>query len=304
MPSITDIHWHTEQARKAEEYYLASLTPESSAGDWSEAVKLARTLVRAALNASNNLHNVESALQSSGAHMRVFRHALAPPKSQDQFKHICGQWSKSSEVNATRIRPDIASRCGVILRSWWDRKLTAWVESDRDPTTLEKRAFESSVVALIASQEVATETRKRLAAAQESQVVELLLANGWTKLPASPIDVRAALPAKHFMHRTRFATSTATPQEVDIACGLPETYVLAMECKVTNDHTNSVKRINDVLKKSDSWRSHWGSFIETAAMLQGVIKPNDIRRLLDAGVLVFWSHEVTIFEEWLRARVP
>lgn len=304
MSSIPGIHWHTEQARKAEELYLASLTPATSASDWSEAVKLARALVQAALRASNNLRDVESALRLSGSHMRVFRHALAPPKSQDQFKHICAQWSKSSEVNATKVRSVVAAQCSATLKTWWDRKLTAWVESDRDPSVLEMRAFESSVVALIASQEVATETRKRLAAAQESQVVELLIANGWTKVPASPIEIRAALPAKHFMHKTRFATNTATPQEVDIACGLPDTYVLAMECKVTNDHTNSVKRINDVLKKAESWRSHWGSFIETAAMLQGVIKPNDVRRLLDAGVLVFWSHEMIKFEEWLRVRVP
>ena len=59
-----------------------------------------------------------------------------------------------------------------------------------------------------------------------------------------------------------------------------------------------------VLKKADSWKRHWGSFIETAAMLQGVINPNDVIRLLDAGVLVFWSHEIGEFEEWLRARVP
>ena len=50
------------------------------------------------------------------------------------------------------------------------------------------------------------------------------------------------------MHKTRFAAKTR-PQEVDIACGLQGTFVLAIECKVTNDETNSVKRINDVLKR-------------------------------------------------------
>ena len=303
MPNVSKA-WHTEQALKAKELYLASLTQAVSAIDWREAVKLARSLVKTALSASNNLKNVEGALQASGAHMRVFRHARAPPKSQDQFKLICSQWSKTSEVKATRVKAVAALACSSTLREWWDHRLTAWIEAGREPSRSELREFESSVVALIASQEVATETRKRLATAQENQVVELLVAKGWTRLPSSPLEIRAALPPKHFMHKTRFATNTATPQEVDIACGLPSTYVLAMECKVTNDHTNSVKRVNDVLKKADSWKSHWGSFIETAAMLQGVIKPNDVIRLLDAGVLVFWSHEIGEFEEWLRARVP
>ena len=58
------------------------------------------------------------------------------------------------------------------------------------------------------------------------------------------------------MKKTKFATTTR-PQEVDIACGLGATMVLAMECKVSNDTTNSVKRVNDVLKKATAWREHW-----------------------------------------------
>lgn len=303
MPQSNDVDWHTEQALRAEQIYWASLTPQGSAVDWNHAVALARSLVQSALTASVNLMNVADALRVSGEHMRVFRHALAPPKSQDQFKIICPQWPKASEVNSTAMGQTASIACAAVLQLWWDQRITPWLASARSPNALELAEFESSVVALIASQEVATQTRKRLATAQERQVLDLLIANGWTKMPARTIETRAALPAKHFMHKTRFATNTTTPQEVDIACGLPDTYVLAMECKVTNDHTNSVKRINDVLKKATSWRAHWGSFITTAAMLQGVIKPNDVKRLLDAGVLVFWSHEIGKFDEWLRARV-
>ncbi len=100
------------------------------------------------------------------------------------------------------------------------------------------------------------------------------------------------------MHKTRFATKTR-PQEVDIACGLGKTVVLAMECKVTNDETNSVKRVNDVLKKASAWHAHWGSFVQTAALLQGVIALKDVERLLEADVHVFWSHDLTRFENWI-----
>jgi len=104
------------------------------------------------------------------------------------------------------------------------------------------------------------------------------------------------------MHKTRFATRTR-PQEVDIALGLSRTYVAAMECKVSNDATNSVKRINDVIKKATAWKEHWGSFVEPVALLQGVIKPRDVRRLIDAGVVVFWSHRLKDLEEWLDERL-
>ena len=105
------------------------------------------------------------------------------------------------------------------------------------------------------------------------------------------------------MNKTRFATATTTAQEVDIACGFQSSYVAAMECKVTNDATNSVKRVNDVLKKAAAWKAHWGSFVETAALLQGVIKPEDVQRLSDEGVKVFWSHDLDTLASWVQSRV-
>ncbi len=104
------------------------------------------------------------------------------------------------------------------------------------------------------------------------------------------------------MHKTRFATGTTTHQEVDVACGLKGTYVLAMECKVTNDETNSVKRVNDVLKKATAWKEHWGNFVLTAAVLQGVVAPKDVQRLSDAKIEVFWSHDMPSFKSWLDVR--
>ncbi len=105
------------------------------------------------------------------------------------------------------------------------------------------------------------------------------------------------------MNKTQFATATTTAQEIDIACGFASSYVAAMECKVTNDATNSVKRVNDVLKKAAAWKSHWGSFVETAALLQGVIKSDDVQRLTDEGVKVFWSYDLDAFAEWAQSRV-
>ncbi len=72
-----------------------------------------------------------------------------------------------------------------------------------------------------------------------------------------------------------------------------------MECKVSNDQTNSVKRINDVLKKSAAWKTHWGSFVKTGALLQGVIAAKDVARLIDDGVEVFWSHDLAALDEWI-----
>ncbi len=151
---------------------------------------------------------------------------------------------------------------------------------------------------MLSQQTAATLRRNRLSASQEGEVVVLLRRKGWEQQGSAPIAALDGIQRGHFMHKTKFATKTR-PQEVDIACGLGKTVVLAMECKVTNDETNSVKRINDVLKKATAWHDHWGSFVQTAALLQGVIALKDVERLLEAKVHVFWSHHLAEFEQWL-----
>ena len=293
---------HIENAACARKLYLDNLKPNEAMADWHYAVREARKLVAEALRASNFLRDIEGALISSGGHTLVYRQLLAPPLSQDQFGLVCPAWKKSSEGNATPVSEEIARVAALAIRERLDHGLIKWLSGGRQPSRRDAITVLRVASTLMAQQKVSTARRSRLASEQEHAVTELLLADGWTRSPSKLIDLRAAVAPRHFMHKTRFATNTATPQEVDIACGLPNTYVLAMECKVTNDATNSVKRVNDVLKKASAWSAHWGSFVKTAALLQGVINPRDVQRLADAGIHVFWSHDLGEFHHWLAAQ--
>lgn len=296
---------HTAQAKQARAAYLQAQTPAVDAQVWQAALHSARSDIRAALSASDYLNDIASALQQSGAHMLALRHLMAPPLSQDQFKLICPSWSKGTEKSGKPMKAAAAQVVAAAFAQRRLRSLTPWIDAARVPTLPEVRRLRSAISPLIAIQRFTTERRNVAAAAQEQSVIALLMGRGWTMLPSSLIDTRAALAPREFMHKTRFATSPneSQAQEVDIACGLKGTYVLAIECKVTNDETNSVKRINDVLKKATAWKNHWGNFVETAALLQGVIKPSDVHRLLHAGVHVFWSHDLAAFDNWIGARV-
>ncbi len=249
------------------------------------------------------LRDVGAALRANGKHMWVFRHLMAPPTSQDQFKLLCKTWPKSTEKKGGRLSHANALGVANVFEVWRHRQLTVWLDRKTKPSPRQLRVVLTTVAPLMANQAFATALRNLLAKEQESAVTALLDANGWTRVPSKLVDKRASLPVKHYMHKTRFATNTVRPQEVDVACGLRDTYVLAMECKVTNDETNSVKRVNDVLKKASAWKAHWGSFVETAALLQGVIAAKDVNRLLDAGVHVFWSHDLKSFKAWVSKRL-
>ena len=162
----------------------------------------------------------------------------------------------------------------------------------------------AAVAPLIAKERVATARRNRLARLQESAVIDRLVDRGWELLTSRTIDKQGAIKPGQFMHKARFASGKKGRAEVDVAMGLTDKLVLAIECKVTNDETNSVKRINDVLKKATAWREHWGSgFIQPAALLQGVIKQADVEHLLEADIEVFWSHRLDLFDEWLTDQI-
>jgi hypothetical protein len=151
---------------------------------------------------------------------------------------------------------------------------------------------------MISRQIFDTVRRNRLSEEQERAVEELLTKRGWTKCKSAAVNNTSDLAPKHFMRKTRCKTRTST-KEVDIACGVNPSLILAMECKVSNDATNSVKRVHDVTDKTKSWNDQWGGFIQTAALLQGVIAYKDVAALLDHRVLVFWSHDLQPLADWL-----
>ena len=297
-----DAAYHQLQAKRASEIYVEDLTKQGAAIDWYDANTIARRKVVQALRATDLLTDIPKGLAESGAHLTVLRHLMAPPISQDQFSLLCPAYSKSAENRGTRLSSNAAQTVGNAVKSGRDKRLARWLDRGSSPTHLEIKELLRSVSPMLSQQIVATLRRGRLSAAQEGAVVALLLSKGWQPQTSSLVQTLEDIPVNRFMHKTRFATKSR-PQEVDIACGLGKTVVLAMECKVTNDQTNSVKRVNDVLKKATAWQDHWGSFIRTAALLQGVVAYKDVERLLAANVKVFWSHDLHVFSAWIDANI-
>lgn len=290
--------YHRAQADRAKEIYVSGLTSPQAGRDWRNAHVAARKQIIATLKATDCLRNIPAGLAMSGRHLTVIRHLMAPPISQDQFALLCTDYPKRAEGTGKGVSDAAALAVTATFHAGRDRVLTRWLDAHRSPTPTELKNVLRGVVPLLSMQTTATVRRGRMSSEQETAVVSLLSSRGWNQQSSGLISQLTDVKPQHFLHKAKFATKTR-PQEVDIACGLPGTVVLAMECKVTNDETNSVKRINDVLKKATAWQDHWGSFVRTAALLQGVIAFKDVERLLDANVEVFWSHDLATFEDWL-----
>jgi hypothetical protein len=291
---------HRSNCKEAADRYLAGRNAISDAEDWKFARWEARRMIVDLFRDSSGLENVNTALTISGRHMTVLRHLLAPPISQDQFRLFAKSWIKATEKNGKPVKPAAADQISTVFEERRDRRLTPWLTAKRTPKMAELLATLGTVGPLIASQRLATARRTRLAELQERDAIALLEQSGWLRQQSRLITTGGALGVREFMHKARFKSGKKENQEIDIACGLGDTYILAVECKVTNDETNSIKRMNDILKKATAWRAHWGNYVIPAAILEGNIKFADVERLLEAQIEVFWSHRLNYFAEWLE----
>jgi hypothetical protein len=120
---------HAAHAQIARRLYLAARDPLTGAEDWRAALKEARRVIAKALRASSYLRDVSAALRQSGGHMLAFRHFLAPPISQDQFKLLCPAWPKTSERAEGQVADDAAACVAATFHAWRSKYLTVGSKS-------------------------------------------------------------------------------------------------------------------------------------------------------------------------------
>lgn len=288
------VSFHLERCEEATKVYVADMEAQFQSEFWKECLSQATSEVTAALIATNNLTNIKAALTESGSYSRALRFLLGPPLSQDQFQLACPEWRKGSEKSGRRLQAEVADSFQRTFEQWKDPLRTDSLSEESERL----KAIYSTAI-LIAQTEFATKKRMRLAKAQEQAAIDILTRLGFVKVELGKVEEPRTLAARHFAQATQFTTADGSSHEVDIAIGLTNGRILALECKVSNDKTNSVKRTNDVLKKAVAWKTQWGRFVITGGLLQGVFGRKEPRRLLEAQVEIFWSHRLDLFEQWL-----
>jgi hypothetical protein len=302
MTGTTQPERNRTESERAAAIYRAALDPDRGREAWQAACNEAAAAVAATLADTQNLAKVASALVQSAGHLRVLRSLMAPPASQDQYALAVAAYSKSAENSASPLPAQKADQLAQDFVARRDRALTAWLDQHRPPTADELAGTLARAVTILAQQALSTDSRNKAADRQERDAIAILVAHGWHEARKIIISQPSDLPERHFIRKTRVKAGSEY-QEVDIACRLKGGYLLAMECKVTNDKTNSKKRIDDIVKKANAWRAEFGKRVKTAALLQGVIKSADVDRLSELDIHVFWSHDLEAFGAWIEKQV-
>jgi XamI-like restriction endonuclease len=144
--------------------------------------------------------------------------------------------------------------------------------------------------ALIASRRVMTARAHESKSEQEQLVKDRLIQESFKEVPPRDIPTLDQAPELgEFCGESMFGSRKA-----DVVIRLWDRRELALECKVSNSSTNSVKRLNnDAAVKAGIWLGEFGTAQTVpAAMLAGVFKRHNLEQAQGGGLTLFWSHDL------------
>lgn len=232
----------------------------------------------------------------SPRHFETLRYLAGPPISLDDLKVV-------TDTNLPKQQlledPVAIARIRQVIRDGLDRRRFPWVFEEREPTEIERQSAIVASSALIAMRRVETVRRNYGRKAQELAVRTALTHCGFKEVKRRKVKVLADAPGPGEF----CAESKVGKRKADVLVGLWDRRLLAIECKVSNSSTNSVKRLNnDAAAKAVSWIQDFGTAgVVPAAVLGGVYKLHNLVEAQDRGLTLFWDHDLASLTSWIAS---
>jgi hypothetical protein len=234
----------------------------------------------------------------SNAELRdAFRYLAGPPISIDDLVVV----AETTSLNPSILKDDPAALARIVqvVRDGLDRRRFSWVNEKREPKEAEKNAAIIASAALMATQRLQTDRRTSGKKQQEQHVEDTFVTAGLTKVETRTINTLKDAPKPGEFCRE----SMLGKRKADFVLGLWDDRILAVECKVSNSATNSVKRLNnDAAAKAEAWRKDFGEVpVVAAAILAGVYKLHNLVDAQKRGLTLFWAHDLRGLMTWISS---
>jgi hypothetical protein len=249
------------------------------------------------------LNDLDSTRIDAPALARVYRNKLGealrylagPPFSDDDLKVVTDV--DSLAPGTISKRPEDLKKVFRVIKQVIDPHRFPWISELRAPTPQEKHSAILASAVLLAAQRVATERRNTGKQQQETMVKDYLRSLHFTEVPAAQIKTIV-----HGPQQGQFCSECLLRErKADVVVRLGDTRLLAIECKVSNSSTNSVKRVNnDAAAKAATWRQDFGDQVVPVAMLSGVFKTLNLVQAQRSGLTLFWAHDLTRLGDFIR----
>ena len=226
---------------------------------------------------------------------RAVRCLLGPPISDDDLKTV----SEVQSLTAAQVRsdPEAVQRILAAVRMGMDLRRFPWVREEREPTEAEKNAAILASSALMATLRVGTNRQNKGKKAHEGMVRGVLTGAGLVEMPKLKALTLTDAPAPGQF----CADSFLGRRKAAFLVRLWDHRIMAIECKVSNSATNSVKRLNnDAAAKAEAWIKDFGTRqVVPAAVLSGVYKLHNLEDAQNRGLAIFWAHDLKALTEWI-----
>ncbi|MFO1288006.1 MAG: XamI family restriction endonuclease [Rubrivivax sp.] len=216
----------------------------------------------------------------------ALRYLAGPPISDDDLQVIGDVDSIAPGI--LKKDPEALRKVFAVIERVIDPYRFPWMKAGGVPTAQQREAALLASSVLLAAQRIATERRNAGKESQETTVKDFLRSLGFAEAPAGAINTIVKGPqAMQFCAECQLGERKA-----DVVVRLHDTRLMAIECKVSNSATNSVKRLNnDAAVKAEYWIKQFGTAqVVPAAALAGVFKVLNLEQAQQRGLALFWSH--------------
>lgn len=252
-----------------------------------------RALVARLLDATGDLATFHdgAALAAEPALLVVARYLAAVPISDGDLNNLTGM----SIAGRKRLNAEEAAAGAAVIAGALDPIRFAWLADSRAPTTEERELALRWTAGLRSAAQAQMVRRSESAERQEAAVRQLLLDRDYDEVPRRVITLAGGLEPRQFTRE-----SLVAGRKADVPVGLTDGRFLLLECKVSNTGVNSVKRLNnDVAVKARHWAGQLGQRAVTGAVLAGVFELINLRDAQEAGVAIFWEHDLRTLDAFL-----
>ena len=287
--------WTTEELTEDAAISAANFRAErlSVSGAWESHYQAARSKFEMLFQKLSDLHPggiTDAKLTDAfGSGLgEALRYLAGPPISDDDLQVIADVDSIAPGV--LKKKPAEVRKVFEVIERVIDIHRFPWIEAGTTPTQQERDAALLASSVLLAAQRIATERRIEGKDGQESRVKDYLRTLGFTEVSPETITtiVKGPQPLQFC------AECLLGERKADVVVRLHDTRLMAIECKVSNSATNSVKRLNnDAAVKAEYWLKVFGtSQVVPAAMLSGVFKVMNLAQAQQRGLALYWAHDL------------
>ncbi len=215
----------------------------------------------------------------------ALRYLAGPPISDDDLRVIADVESISPGI--LKKNPEALRKVFGVIERVLDPHRFPWMAAGKAPSPRQREAALLASSVLLAAQRIATERRNDGKDNQETRVKDYLREIGFSEV--APVRINTIVKGPQAMQFC--AECQLGARKADVVVRLHDTRLMAIECKVSNSATNSVKRLNnDAAVKSEYWLKEFGtSQVVPAAVLSGVFKVLNLEQAQERGLALFWS---------------